>query len=318
MTTKQNFLLWSALCLCVGLLGFSVAQEPKTSPLTQGEFTADLNGLKLWFKVSGAGPVCLMPTPAWGPSSDLWFRTLKPLEKKFTIVYLDSRGTGQSQRAKTTQEYRWDHLVADLDALRSHLKQEKVWLMGHSEGGMEILHYACKHPERVSGLVLLTTAAAMDEQLQKEMMSRLQRRKDEPWFGEAIKAFQTEFTSDEQLKTEFAKMLPLYWSDPNKIANHQEDFQAISWSAEAWRAQRESRRFPFDLTGQLKQVKAPALIVFSDDDIFPPESAKRLHLCLPNSKLLLIEKAGHFPWLEQPDTFFADVPEFLRALNSAP
>jgi proline iminopeptidase len=189
--------------------------------------------------------------------------------------------------------------------------------MGHSEAGMQILHYACKHPERVSGLVLLTTVATMDEQVQKEIMFRVQRRKDQPWFAEAMKALQTEFTSDEQLKTEFAKMLPLYWSDTSKIASHQEDFEAISWSAEAWRGQRESKRFPFDLTGQLKQVKAPPLIVVGDDDITPPESAKRLHLCLPNSKLLVIEKAGHFPWLERPDIFFQDVPEFLKALNLA-
>ena len=45
------------------------------------------------------------------------------------------------------------------------------------------------------------------------------------------------------------------------------------------------------------------------------ESAKRVHLCLPNSKLLLIENAGHFPWPEQPDASFSDVPVFLQALN---
>jgi len=283
--------------------------------LNQDEVTAELNGLKLWYKVSGNGPVCLVPTPAWGPSSDLWFRTLKPLENTFTMVYLDSRGTGRSQRANSTKEYTWDHLVADLDALRSHLKQKKVWLMGHSEGGIQILHYACKHPERVRGLLLLTTVATMEEQVQKEIMSRMQRRQDQPWFPDAMKALQTEFTSDEQLKTAFAKMLPLYWSDPHKIANHQEDFEALSWSAEAWRGQRESKRFPFDLSGQLKQVKAPTLIVAADDDIMPLDSAKRLHLCLPNSKLLLIESAGHFPWLEQPDAFFSDVSVFLRAVN---
>ena len=50
--------------------------------LANGEFTQELNGLKLWYRVSGSGPVCLMPpTPAWGPSSDLYFRTLQSLER---------------------------------------------------------------------------------------------------------------------------------------------------------------------------------------------------------------------------------------------
>ncbi len=78
-------------------------------------------------------------------------------------------------------------------------------------------------------------------------------------------------------------------------------------------------RFPpvlFDLRDPLKQVRAPALIVVGDDDfVCSPFAAKRLHLCLPNSKLLLIEGAGHFPWLEQPDVFFRDVPAFLQAIQ---
>jgi pimeloyl-ACP methyl ester carboxylesterase len=58
--------------------------------------------------------------------------------------------------------------VAALDALRIHLRQRKVWqrkvwLMGHSEGGEQVLHYACCHAERVSGLILIDTAAVWDD-----------------------------------------------------------------------------------------------------------------------------------------------------------
>jgi proline iminopeptidase len=303
------------------------AAKPQAPSLAQGEFTAELNGLKLWYKVSGTGPVCLMPTPGWGPSSDMCFRTLQPLEKTFTVVYLDSRGTGRSQRAATTKEYTWEHLVADLDALRVHLRQEKVWLMGHSEGGMQILHYAGTHPERVNGLILLDTAAVWDEQADKDVMSRMQLRRDQPWFAEAMKAMQQGFLSvggetvksDEDLTAIVKASTPLYWSDPAKITPYVEDFKANSMSATAFRGDKDSHRFPFDLREPLKRVRAPALIVVGDDDfICSPFAAKRLHLCLPNSKLLVIEKAGHFPWLEQPEAFFSDVPAFVEALRSAP
>ena len=40
-----------------------------------------------------------------------------------------------------------------------------------------------------------------------------------------------------------------------------------------------------------------------------------MHLNLPNSKLLVIEKCGHFPWLEQPKAFFEEVPAYLEALG---
>ncbi len=333
MTIRRRFLLWTTVCLCAWPLRSATAQQVATSqtgPLTPGEFTTEVNGLKLWFKVSGTGPVCLMPTPAWGPSSDLYFRTLQPLEKTFTVVYLDTRGTGRSQRAATTKEYTWEHLVADLDALRVHLRQEKVWLMGHSEGGMQILHYACAHPTRVDGLILLDAAAVWDEQADKDIMSRMQRHRDQPWFAEAMKAIQQgvfsergffsgeTVKSDEDLIAIAKATTPLYWSDPAKIAPHVEDFEAGSMSATAFRGSIDSHRLPFDLREPLKRVTAPALIVVGDDDfICSPFAAKRLHLCLSNSKLLVIEKAGHFPWLEQPEAFFRDVPTFVEALSSA-
>ena len=69
--------------------------------LDSGEFTAELNGLHLWYKVSGAGPVCVMPNPAWGPSSDVYFMTMHELEKSMTMVYLDCRGTGRSSRCSS-------------------------------------------------------------------------------------------------------------------------------------------------------------------------------------------------------------------------
>lgn len=94
------------LCALISLLAPSdgaVAQDKQTDKptLKSGEFVVQLNGLELWYKVSGKGPVCLMPTPAWGPSSDSYFRTLKPLEKHFTIVYLDSRGTTLARASRS-------------------------------------------------------------------------------------------------------------------------------------------------------------------------------------------------------------------------
>jgi proline iminopeptidase len=296
------------------------AEPPRKPALEAGEFTAELNGLKLWYKVSGQGPVCLMPTPGWGPSSDLYFRTLTPLEKNFTVVYLDSRGTGRSGRARTPAEYTWDHLVADLDALRAHLKQDRVWLMGHSEGGMQIMHYACKHPDRVSGLVLLATMAAVRPADELGLMARLARRKEEPWFAEAQKVVAAGLPkTDEEMAAGMAKVLPAYWADWRRIEKHQEHFAATSMSVDARRGQEASKRMPFDLTEPLKNVTAPALIVAGDKDAFcPPAAARELHLCLPNSKLLLIEDCGHFMWLEQAEQFNAQVPKFLEALGLQP
>jgi proline iminopeptidase len=313
---RSPFLLLALLVLLAACSGGTRGTRPTDPALETGEFSADLNGLKLWFKVSGRGPVCLMPTPAWGPSSDLYFRTLQPLERFFTVVYLDSRGTGRSQRAKFTTQYTWDHLVADLDALRHHLKLEKVWLMGHSEGGTQVLHYASRFPDRVNGLVLLNTTAVVDAEAEADIDARVMRRKGQPWFSGAVKALQAGPKTDAEMAANLKEFLPLYWSDPAKIESHRQHFDATSMSVEASKGQTDSKRYPFDLRGQLSNVTAPALIVTGDDDfICSPAAARRLHLSLPRSKLLLIERSGHFPWLEQPETFNSQVAQFLRSLG---
>jgi hypothetical protein len=40
-----------------------------------------------------------------------------------------------------------------------------------------------------------------------------------------------------------------------------------------------------------------------------------LHVWLERSKLLVPEKCGHFPWLEQAEVFEAQLPRFLKALG---
>ncbi len=318
----QAVLGWMLVCLPLqsapgGVNGDGSSREPA---IESGEFTATLNGMKLWYKVSGRGPVCLMPTPGWGPSSDLYFRTLKPLEETFTIVYLDTRGTGRSGRAKAATEYTWDHQVADLEALRVHLKLDKVWLMGHSEGGMQIMHYACKHPDRVAGMVVLASAPSVSPLDGIAIFGRLSKRKEESWFAEALKTHQAgPPKTDADMAAGMAKMLPAYWADPARIETFKEHFAATTMSVDAMNGQQASKRMPFDLTGELKKVTAPVLIVAGDKDAFcPPSAARNRHLAFPNSKLLLIEDCGHFMWMEQADVFHAQVPRFLAALGLQP
>jgi proline iminopeptidase len=196
--------------------------------LRPGEYTVESDGITLWYKVSGTGPVCLMPTPPWGPSSDLYFRTLQVMEKYFTIIYIDSRGTGRSGRAKTAKDYTWAHLVNDLEVLRTHLNQEAVWLMGHSAAGVLVLHYAAQHPRRVNGLILLDTGAVSDHNTRADIQKRIKLREKEPWYEDAIKALQTDPKTDEEFAQVLKAGLPLYWSNPQKAESFKDDFAAMS------------------------------------------------------------------------------------------
>jgi proline iminopeptidase len=71
----------------------------------------------------------------------------------FTIVYLDTRGSGRSERpdphAYTMKMFAWD-----IEGLRKQQGIGTMWLMGHSDGGRIILNYASEHGDHVEGLIL--------------------------------------------------------------------------------------------------------------------------------------------------------------------
>jgi len=329
MTISSNR-TWHILFISLTFASCTLAADAKSvQPLSVGEHTVMLNGVKLWYKVSGSGPVCLMPSPAQGYSSLLYVRTLGCMEKLFTMVYLDCRGTGQSGRAQALNQYTWDDLVGDLDALRDHLHQETIWLMGNSSAGHQSLHYACKHPDRVDGVVLLCAYAFAGPESRQLIDKRLARMKGDPRYDDGIKAWHARWAEENRLSTSALSALSdeeneklseayftLYWSNPRLIKQWEWAFEGDTRSVEGTAGEEASNRDKADLRGELKKVKAPVLIVVGDDDFAcGPDVAYYLHLELPKSKLLLIEDAGHFPWLEQPEVFEKRVPEFLHAMG---
>lgn len=67
-----------------------------------------------------------------------------------------------------------------------------------------------------------------------------------------------------------------------------------------------------DLRPALRQLNVPALVVAGRQDPMDPAMQYELHLALKSSRLVLLERCGHFAWLEQPREFYSAVREFLE------
>lgn len=70
------------------------------------------------------------------------------------IVLYDQRGAGRSTPIADLTDNTTQHLVADIERLRAHLRIDRWMLFGGSWGSTLALVYAEAHPERVLGLVL--------------------------------------------------------------------------------------------------------------------------------------------------------------------
>ncbi|MFX1335952.1 MAG: alpha/beta fold hydrolase, partial [Promethearchaeota archaeon] len=131
-------------------------QEDALSP---GEHYVKIRGVKLWYYVQGNGPVLLLqPAGAgWGGDVSLYIKTLKPIEKVRTVIYLEPRGLGRSQRLNDPLAYSMDEYVNDIEAIRKFLGISQIAIVAHSHGGFVSLKYALDYPEMVERLLLIDT-----------------------------------------------------------------------------------------------------------------------------------------------------------------
>lgn len=125
------------------------------------ERSLDIDGLRYAYVDEGAGPPVLLVhgNPTWS----FYFRSLVaslPAEG-YRAVAPDHIGMGRSDKPSTTAySHTLSRRVADFGRFVDSLRlTEPMTLMVHDWGGPIALSWAVEHPDRVSRLVLLNTAA---------------------------------------------------------------------------------------------------------------------------------------------------------------
>jgi len=123
------------------------AQKPSSD-----HFFETSDHVRIKYKISGKGVACIYVPggPGQGyPSFELLGGNA--LEKNMQMVYMDQRGSGESEKS---ENYHLDAMVQDIEELRQHLKLDKVFLLAHSFGGIIAVNYAKKYPQHTKGLIL--------------------------------------------------------------------------------------------------------------------------------------------------------------------
>lgn len=120
------------------------------------------DGVSLAYQVYGTGPTVVTVPPAAQNIELAWesprFRVLLERMGSFCRhVHFDKRGTGVSDR--TVGVPTMDQRVEDLLTVMDDAGVGSAYLVGVSEGGPMALQFAATYPERVDGVVVLTSGA---------------------------------------------------------------------------------------------------------------------------------------------------------------
>lgn len=280
-------------------------------------FTAS-DGRKLTYRKLGHGPVLVCHPGGPGFSAD-YFGDLAALWEQFSLIMLNPRGTGGSDRPQDGRAYDIDHYVADLEDLRRHLALERMLLLGHSHGGVVAMAYAAAYPGRVRRLVLSSTLARFGPDQERSMRAGMDKRANQPWAADAMAALEEEqagkFASDDELSDLVFRELPLYFAHFGPAeAGYLDTLRTEKVNADALKLFNDEIFPRFDLRGDLGKITAPTLVITGDEDfICGPVCAQEICAGIPEARMVVVGDAGHMVFVEQPQTFHDEVGDFLGA-----
>ena len=284
-----------------------------------GEGYVQAEEAKLYYKSIGEGEPVIIVHGGPGLSHNYLLPHLKNLSKIFQLIFYDQRGSGLSEANVDSESITVNEFVKDIDLIRTHFGFEKIHIMGHSWGGYLAMKYAITNPNNVRSLLLVSSNGKTEESLKDydriraiRMTSEDTKQMSEIFASEEFKV--AEVNTIENLVRMFFK--PVLYDSLN--------INYINFGINEYTAKNlfkifgllSNNRKGYDLTEQLKYLSIPTLIIHGNDDPLLPKYALLLHETISGSELVMMEKCGHFPFVEQQDKFTIAVTDFLLKLDS--
>lgn len=274
------------------------------------------DGRKLTYRKLGHGPV-LVCHPGGPGFSSTYFGDLAALWEQYTLLMLNPRGTGGSDRPSDPRAYSIDDYVSDLEDVRAHLWLERMQLLGHSHGGVVAMAYAAAHPGRVSRLVLASTLARFGPEQEAAMKHGMEKRLGQPWCSDAMKALEMEqagqFSTEEELSDLVNREWPLYFAHFGAAeAGYVDTLRAETVNADALKLFNKEIFATFDLRDRLPSITAQTLVITGDEDfICGPLCAQEISAGVKGARTVIVGDSGHQVFIEQPQAFHDEVDDFL-------
>ena len=281
-------------------------------PESPEQFAAEqvsIHGHRLCYRRGGEGPVLLL-LHGIGDSSRTWIPAMRLLQRSYTVLAPDLPGHGCS--SNPLGDYSLGSHASSLRDLLLVLSIERVTVVGQSFGGGVAMQFAYQFPSRCERLVLVDSGG-----LGREVT----------WILRLATVPAAEYV--------MPVLFPAFmrrWGDP--VARFLGDWGiGNARAADVWRSYRaltdpgnraafvRTARAVIDPGGQSVSAvnrlylvaQMPTLIVWGGQDkIIPLVHAFQAHEAIPNSRLAVMEGAGHAPHAEDPARFAKILEDFLN------
>lgn len=231
-------------------------------------FTHD--GVRFYYEVYGVGEPVLLVHGNGGSIGDLSAQ-IAHFREHYRVIAMDSRDHGRSGDSRDTLTY--EKMTDDLAALLDHLNTGPVYVLGWSDGAIEALLLALRHPTKVSKI------AAMAANLNP---------------------------SEDALRPEFIALIN------SAAATTPADDKDTPAGRRRLKVTAMVRDQPHIELEALEAITAPTLVLAGDHDIIRDEHTVAIFQHIPNSQLAIFPNATHMVPYDDPALFNATVERFFR------
>jgi pimeloyl-ACP methyl ester carboxylesterase len=232
-----------------------------------------------------------------------WNRHIKIFtDAGYRVLTFDLLGQGTSSKPILFVDFDENHKI--LAALFDHLQIKKAYVMGISFGGAIALKLAINYPQKIKGLIPMSTFSEMDEQLILKGLN-LYMGMTKIGFEYLVDFFNAfNFSSSWMLKNkevlEISKRKSFSCNDLYAIQNLIESIRNFH-----------------GFTPELKKIKCPTLIMNAEYDFLTPRWCHEvMRKNIKNSRLMLMQHVCHAFTVEIPEITCRIVIDFMEQVEN--
>ena len=221
----------------------------------------------------------------FGGRAAYWDNQLEHFQADYRVIALDLRGHGYTDAPTEAQGARYDvpELVGDIEAALDVLKvPEQFILICHSFGGALCSYYMQSHADRVSALVIISSAVRFKLRLAGRMVLRVPPR----------------------ILTWLRKLLPYVGFHAARVYP----------PAHVVYLQNKNGLSVWDGTEYLRNIQTPTMVILGQRDIlFSQTSYKEVAKLIPDVEEVVIQVSAHQVMVERPDAVNRAIERFLQS-----
>lgn len=266
---KKLFLVLLTLSFSSFLLQGQEKKTPYGNNPATGKYY-EIRGIKIYTEIYGAGEPLLIIHGNGGSIAD-FSNQIPYFQKNYKVILADNRAQGKSHDKGDSLTY--EMMADDYEALLTALNIDSANVIGWSDGGINGLLLAIRHPQKVKKLAITGANLVPDSTAVYEDVAELVQ----PFYDNAKK-------------------------------NKDKGGQALT----QWKLARLLVEQPNIPLSQLRTIQCPTLVIGGDHDVIKEAHTLEIYRNIPKAYLWILPNAGHSTPLVYKDEFNAKVEGFLK------